>query len=285
MNYLLAKIKGHGKGYAMVLSNKTVYDTIPDFTKQLPYDDDYKLKSDEWFVVTEFSQKDYCPSIIKEAFVAADYSYLNFKGYKTVDYTVSLQGDEQERVFIFQNITSSYLYARYKAVAWNVAFIRNDADQPELIEKEGLLEIRTIADCYYIKKEDKLLFKNLSAITSIFKGIAELYREATEQEVTDFLKLDCLSVDPAYDSSKVKTANRRKIKEATEKYNKFSDEDKLELKEYINDFCPAIYSKDTDTYKIESEDTLSNFLNAVNEKFYTTRIKKQKRLANSTTDI
>lgn len=46
MDYLLAKIKGHGKGYAMVLSDKTVYDNIPDFTKQLPYDDDYKLKSD-----------------------------------------------------------------------------------------------------------------------------------------------------------------------------------------------------------------------------------------------
>lgn len=39
---------------------------------------------------------------------------------------------------------------------------------------------------FYFKSEDVLIFKNLPLISSIFKGIDELYKEATKEEVSDF---------------------------------------------------------------------------------------------------
>jgi len=38
----------------------------------------------------------------------------------------------------------------------------------------------------YIKNQDTLMFKNLATISSIFKGIDELYKEATKEEVSEF---------------------------------------------------------------------------------------------------
>ena len=53
MDYLLAKIRGRGAGFSMVLSGETVFDNIPDFSNARAYDDDYKLHDGEWFVVND----------------------------------------------------------------------------------------------------------------------------------------------------------------------------------------------------------------------------------------
>ena len=78
--------------------------------------------------------------------------------------------------------------------------------------------IKEGADCYYKKDADKLYFKSLNTITSIFDGINVLYREATNQEVEEFLEMDMINVAAGFSKDDVKTANRRRIKEATERY-------------------------------------------------------------------
>lgn len=285
MNHLIAKLKGKGNNYSKLITDKTLYDTIPDFSSSRGYDDDYKLHDNEWFVVENFSTKTYCISLLTDAFDILNYSYLNFDGYKKIDFTVAIQGDDENRVYIFQNVTPSSLYAKYKAIAWNRIHLPTDQDQPNLIEMDGVLVLREKPDCYYLKAQDKLYFKNLSAITAIFPGINELYREATDADVDALLAWPELQIEGGFDNTKVKTANRRKIKEAILRYNEFSEEDKETLHTYIGTYCHALIDTVTNKYKISSESELTDFLNSVNQRYYTTEINRTKRLANSVTDL
>lgn len=285
MNHLIAKTKGKGNNYAKLLTDKTTYDTIPDFSLCRAYDDDYKLREDEWFVVDNFSTKSYCLEILKNPFDITAYSYLNFEGYKKIVFSIAVQGDDEHRIFIFQNVTPSSLYGKYKAIAWNRVHIPTGEDQPSLIEQDGVFVLKNTPDCYYIKDADKLYFKNLSSITSIFDGINELYRDATDEEVDTLLNWPELQVEGGFDKNKVKTANRRKIKEAILKYNIFTEEQKRSLSTYIRTYCPTLIDATTNKYKISSEEELTNFLNSVNQRYYTTEIDLTKRLANSVTDL
>ena len=69
----------------------------------------------------------------------------------------------------------------------------------------------TIPDAIYNKPTDTLYFKRLESITSIFRGIDQLYKEATEEETTQFLANDFIQLKQDYNASKVKTANRKRI--------------------------------------------------------------------------
>lgn len=285
MDHLIAKLKGRGTNYAKLLTDKTMYDVIPDFGQSRPYDDDYKLNDDEWFLVENFSTKAYCPDVLKKPFDILNYSFLNFASYKKIDFSIAVQGDDAHRIFIFQNVTPSSLYGKYKAIAWNRVHVPSDADQPNLIEQDGVFVLKNTPDCYYVKDADKLYFKNLNSITTIFNGINELYRDATDAEVDTLLAWPELQVEGGFDKSKVKTANRRKIKEAILKYNNFSEEQKRTLSTYIETYCPTLIDQDTNKYKISSETELTAFLNSVNQRYYTTEINKTKRLANSVTEL
>lgn len=112
-----------------------------------------------------------------------------------------------------------------------------------------LLVIKDIPDCVYVKDIDKLYFKNLNAITSIFNGINELYREATER------------------------------------YNNFSTEQKNRIPNYISQYCPHLYDATTNRFRISNEKELTELLNTLNQRYYTTEIDGEKRLANSVTKL
>lgn len=64
----------------------------------------------------------------------------------------------------------------------------------KLCEPQDLLVIKDIPDAVYIIKDDKLIFRTLSSISNIFKGIEDLYREATNTEVQQFLESDFIDL-------------------------------------------------------------------------------------------
>lgn len=292
MDYLLAKVKGRRDGISMILSDSTVFEDIPDFTNAKIYDDDYKLHDDEWFVVENFSTKDYCLDILTNDFDATAYSFLYKTLYKKIDYIISIQEDEYgKQVFAFQNITSSLLYSRQKMISFGPIPLQVDVagmintEQAQLIENENILVIKPVPDCYYVKLEDKLYFRNLSSLTSIFKGINELYNEATDNEVQSLLDMEMINIGAEFGIDKVKIPNRRKIKEALVKYNSFSNEKKQMLPIYVGKYCPTLYDVENQKFNINSEKDLTELLNGMNQRYYTTEIDGEKRLANSVTIV
>lgn len=266
MDYLVARTKGKKGSFYKVLSDKTIFDDLPNFANSREYDDEYKLQDNEWFVVENFSQKEYCIDFLKNDFIATNYSFMPKEKYGKIDFIVSVQNGYNS--FIFQKITPSFIYERQKTISWE--HISTPTDQAVLSKQKNILVIKDGADCYYIKDIDKLYFKNLSAITSIFDGINILYREATNQEVEDFLGMEMLSVAEGFNKDNVKTANRRRIKEATERYNSFSPTQKEKIPSYIRKYCPHIYNDATGQFNVNDENNLTDLLNVFNQRYYTT---------------
>ena len=291
MDYLLAEIKGRNGGLSMVLSDKTVFDVIPSFVNTRAYDDDYKLQNGEWFVVDEFSSKSYCLDILKNNFDATAYSNLSKKLYRKIAYVISVQEDEDgNEIYIFQNVTSSLLLSKQKFISFgpfpDIAVTGfTNTDQASLVNNENILVLKELPDCYYVKAEDKLYFRNLSSITSVFEGINELYNEATDDEVQTLFDMEMVDLGADFGVDKVKIPNRRKIKEALARYNSFSDERKQKLPTYVSKYCPSLFDEETQKFKINSEKELTELLNGMNQRYYTTEIDEEKRLANSVTVV
>lgn len=290
MDYLLAKIKGRNGGLSMVLSGETVFDSIPDFSNARAYDDDYKLQDGEWFVVDEFSTKTYCLDVLKNIFDATAYSNLSKQLYRRIAFVISVQENEYgDLIYVFQNVTSSLLLSRQKFISFGPFYIDMDGvantDQANLVNNENILVLKELPDCYYVKAEDRLYFRNLSCITSIFEGINELYNEATDEEVQTLFDMEMVELGADFGVGKVKIPNRRKIKEALARYNSFSNERRQKLPTYVSKYCPTLFDEQTQKFNINSEKELTELLNGMNQRYYTTEIDEEKRLANSITVV
>jgi len=285
MDYLFAKTRGKVRGNlykVLSLENNTVYEDVPSIERTHEYDDEYKIheEQNEWFVINNFSMKPYCLDFLKDSFIPNNYSQLEYENYKNILYLMSLQHNEEW--FCFQKLTPSRFYEKRKWLDW----LFDSESQPQIHSTKDYIEINDKPDAIYKHTEDKLYFQRLSNITNIFNGINELYNEATDQEVDTFLQSGFISLINGYDKSKVKTMNRRKIREAQRRYANFNDLQKQMLPEYIRKYTSDLcYDDNTAKFKISSEEELTLLLNAVNQRFYTTEIEREKKLANSVTDI
>lgn len=276
MDFLFAKTKGRTGTFRKVLSDETLFNDIPDFTESRIYNDEVKLYDNEWFVVENFSDKVYAPQLIRERFNPALWSQIGRTDYDQIDFLVSIQNEGS--IFIFQNITSSLIYRRQRWLSFD--------EQPTVLEKDHLLVIRKNADAYYFRNEDRLYFKRLSAITGIFQGINELYNEATDDEVEAALSLDILNVNSNYTKEDVKTANRRRIREAMDMYNSYTADQKRQLPLYLQKYCPMLsFNATTSKFEITDEKTLTQLLNGLCQRYYTTEISNEKRVALSVEEV
>lgn len=276
MDFLFVKTKGRQGTFRKVLSNQTVYSDISEFDDKRPYNDELNLRDGQWFVLEQFSQKDYAPALVTEVFNSAVWSQISRADYDKIDYIVSVQNDGN--LLIFQNVTTRLIYKRQSLL--------NLDEQPSLINKDYTLVINTNADAYYVRDIDSLFFKRLSNITSIFPGINELYNEATDAEVDSLFRLSMLHVNPNFTRDKVKTANRRKIKEALDMYNNYTAEQKIQLPTYLQKYCAdLIYDEQEGKFEISTEKTLSLLLNGLCQRYYTTEISNEKKVALATEEV
>ena len=273
MDFLFVKTKGKRGSFCKVLSDQQVYCDIPSFEDNRPYNDEVRLLENQWFVLANFSQKEYAPSLVKDEFNAAQWSQIDRANYGRIDYTVAVQDDGNQ--LIFQNITSSLIYKRQNWLSLD--------DQPSLLNKAHLLVIHDQADAYYQRNNDCLYFQRLSSITNIFPGINELYNGATDDEVDLVLSLPILNVVPNFTKDKVKTANRRKIREALDMYNQYNNQQKEQLPLYMQKYCPRLsFDSVSGRFDIIDEKTLTLLLNGLCQRYYTTEISQEKKVALST---
>lgn len=274
MNYLLAKTKGKKGGIYKVLSNnKDFFETPDDLSNSKKYDPGYKLDEDEWYSIGKFSTQDYSLDFLKKKFISTDYNQLSTADHDKIEYLCAYQSD----VYFFQKISPAQLVRkRYLSLA----------NTPALIDNEPLIIIHKLPDAVYDKATDTLYFKSLSTISSIFKGIASLYREATQQETETFLQSNFIALGTGYSADKVKKANRKRIAMAMDTLNGLSGKKKKNMLSYINDYCKNLpFDVKKGTFTIETEEELKLLLYGIEERFYTTQVGKEKRLANSVTPL
>lgn len=272
MNQVYVKIRLRGKAnkYRKLLSTDENLYCSPDelIESSCPYTPGATLETGEWFKISEFSEKDFSIEITQKDYETVDYDSLQKAEYSQVDYLFAKIDDN----LFFQNISKSKLVKKKGILGFGEGY---------RYEREtAILFINEYPDAIYIPAEDALYFQRLEPIASIFGGISELYREATEHEVEEFLQNDFIDLTDGFGSSKVKVANRKRIAMAMDTLSKMHDDDKKQIFAYICDYCPDIVTPEQ-KFKVGSEENLRMVLFGIEQRFYTTLVGGEKRIANS----
>ncbi|MGR6841674.1 ATP F0F1 synthase synthase [Aliivibrio wodanis] len=271
MSLLLIK-PGHKRQsplHIAISHDKDIY-SIPVFSDCIEYTPTHKLEDDEWFCISKFKSNNFSNEFIDlDSFTPADFNPLEAKNFSKAKYICVKEGGFK----FFQKLVSSN-FIKKKMLNLNTS---------SFIEDGNIITINSHPDAAYNINDDKLYFKDLSRISALFKNIDSLYREATDSEVVSFLQNDLISIEGASEF-KVGIPNRKKIALALEKLDDFTANDKGVIKEYIKQYFPDI-PHENDKFVISTDIDLKNFIYGVEQRFYTTLIGNEKRVASAVFNI
>lgn len=271
MSLLLIK-PGHARRLPLHIAishDESIY-LKPDFSDCIEYTPTHKLDDNEWFFLSSFKDRNFSNEFIElDVITPADFNQLQAGNFSKAKYICV----EEDRLRYFQKLVSSN-FIHKKMFNINTSSFIEDGD---------IIAINKTPDAVYNIDDDVLFFKDLSRINSLFKNIDSLYREATDIEVVSFLQNDLISVEGA-SKFKVGIPNRKRIALAMEKLDNFSHDDKIVIKDYIINYFPDI-PHENDKFIISSDVELKNFIYGVEQRFYTTLIGNEHRVASSVINI
>lgn len=268
---LCAKLKQREKNkYRKIMTtNSIVYSNEGiQITSSTPYVPGATLEDGEWFSIQSASAQEYKIDLMTENYTTVDFSTLTRSEFDKVDYIFI----EIDNLLCLQNISKTKLLSKKCILCLGENFTYQD-DRKEII-------INDTPDAIYDKNTDVLYFKRLESITGIFRGIDQLYKEATDEETTQFLSSDFIQLREEYSASSVKTANRKRIALAQKTLANLDDDSRNNIFAYIGEYCPELKVSDT-SFEIGTEDELKMLLYGIEQRFYTTIVGGEKRIANS----
>lgn len=253
----------------MVSTDEEIYPNVGDIINSCSqYAPGAVLEDGEWFYIDNAKSQAYAASLLGHDFESVDFDSLERKDFLKIDFLFVYS----EKNVFFQNISRARLIAKKSILCLGEDF-EYKSNQQEIV-------INDLPDAIYVSTEDRLYFRRLEAITSIFKGIDQLYREATNEEVDTFLKSDFISLKNNYGVSSVKTANRKRIALAKKTLEELSPTDQKRIFDYIGEYCPDLKT-DKESFEVGTEDEMKMLLFGIEQRFYTTPVGGEKRLANS----
>lgn len=274
MNYLIAKVNDRKEKYRTVIADNTVFYSLPiNLKNHHEYTPAYKLEDDEWYSVSNFSKKDFCIELIKDKFDTTPYKPLAKADPCNVTYLCAFQDDT---VYYFQRVFKHSVLERKKILILG--------DEIAVKETHKQIVLSDNADAIYIIEEDTLYFRKLETIAPIFVGIEILYREATKEEVADFLEQEFIHTDEEYSVEKVGKVNRQRIAIAIENFNKLNKKQKEVIFQYTNKYYPQL-NFDGTAFTIKTEEDMKYLLYGLEQRYYTTPATNEKRVANSVSNI
>lgn len=270
MDFLIAKVKGRKKpSHYKLISDQCIFQFDLSQYALVDYSPDHNLDEDGLFMVSDFLQKEYCTEILKRELLSTSFNQIPSGKYKEISYLCSIQGE----AICFQKVTpSTYLNRSILRLGENVT----------VESSENRIFINPFPDAVYVPSRNILVFRHLATISSIFKGIDSLYKEATQEEVESFLSAPFINLIDDYEAGKVSKPNRKRIALAMDSFANLEDQERSQILDYIHGYCENInFDEDSKTFSISSDEDLKFLLYGIEQRFYTTPLGQEKRLANS----
>ncbi len=279
MNYLITKTKKTKEApstYKIVIEDKSMFEVPVSLVNYKEYSSDYKLETgegeEEWFAVDEFKSKEYAIDIIKDGFNGTSYSKVDKTDFGNLEFLCSIEGD----YYFFQKLNKASFVTK-RIIDFNKLTIS---------EKAPVIAISNWADAIYCVSEDRLYFKSLNTITTIFEGIMVLYREATEAETEDFLKNDFIELKGDFNKDNVNVPNKKRITQAMETLNNLKPAQKKTMNKYILKYCEDLtFDLVNSKFEIATNEQLKKLLWGIEQRYFTTIISKEKKVANSFANV
>lgn len=264
------RMREHSNKYRKMLStDESLFPAVSELVlSSTEYTPGALLEDGEWFKITNVSQQLYTIDIISTGFETVDFDSLSRADFKKIDFMFVKNGTTT----FFQNISKSKLVSKKKLGSFGEGF-QYQSNCDEII-------VNDYPDAIHCGDTDTLYFRKLEPIVGIFKGIADLYREATDGETEEFLQNDFIALKDDYGTGSVKTANRKRIALAMQTLSTLSLEEKENIFTYIGEYCPELKTENN-AFSVGSEDELKLVLFGIEQRFYTTPVGGEKRIANS----
>lgn len=265
MAEIIAKLSSE---YKNVLSKDStiVKDLDKKSIESIEFDSNYKLDADEWFIIKNFSETEYFIGECKEDFSTASLNQINNDDYGNICAVAIFQNNKK----YFLRITPSFFI--------NKKTILDYSGEPKIIEHRKQIELKEESDAVYDVEEDILYFRDIGKIKAIFPSIEKLYREATQQEVDEFMQNDFIQ-HPDMPSDEIGSLNRKRIANLTEKYSHLNDDKKQKLIDYAKQYSGLTI--ENNQFVINTETELKNLLYAMDQRYYYADIYEESRVANS----
>ena len=267
MNYLLAKLKGRTNEFLKVVASSNNILEVPNLTNIQNYTPEYKLEDNEWFKLDNFLPRGYTNGLIENTFSGTTFNQITTDKYEDIKYLCC----KQNSLYLFQKISINKLLSKnwFKIT-----------DSPTLQLNKPIIVLNEWIDAVYDKSSDTLYFKDIVKIKQMFRGIESLYRTATQTEVNTFFGHSFISLGTSFTTNSVKNANRRRIAMAIDTLNSFTEEEVVEVVNYTKSYCTSV-PINGNMFVIETEEHLKLVLFGIEQRYYTTNIQPEKRLANS----
>ncbi len=271
MGNLIGKLNNNEYCNITTLDSGSLY-TQDESLELIPYDYSYSLESGEWFVIKDFSQQEY-GVVVNNLENTINTNQLDIGQYREIKYLIFIDNN----LFFFEKITPAKILQK-KGLFFPTS------GEPTLEDNPKIIVFNEKPDAVYDKDNDTLSFKNLGALKDIFIGIDTLYRGATDQEATDFIAQSCVALSGNFDIADIKSANRKRITMVWNNYQNWSQPLKDGFIEYAFKYCGNITYKNN-KFVVDNEKELKQILYAMDERYYTTELHSEKRLANSVQTI
>ena len=271
MSVINVKLKQRSSGCKyrkLVSTDDIIYPHVSQITAFSPYAPGATLEDEEWFYVDNAREQEYALDLLNREFESVDFDSLVRSDFEKIDFLFVYESG----FVCFQKISKARLVSKKSVLCFGESF--------QYEKERHELTLNDMPDAFYSPSHNRLYFKRLEAITSIFKGIGVLYREATDEEVSGFLASDFISLCAGYNVQDVKTLNRKRIALAKDTLERLSDGDRGQIFLYIREYCPTL-SVNNGAFGIGNEEELKMLLYGIEQRFYTTPVGGEKRLANS----
>lgn len=268
MNYVLAKVKiKNEEGYRKLYKGEAIFEELIGLTGANEYTPSTILDEDEWFKLSAFSTQEYCLDFLCDEFNSTEYAEIDKARTDIIEYICSYQSGQ----YYFQRILKHSIFKQKRLTL---------GDNVNLDKGEKSIVINDYPDAMYDKKDDTLYFRKLQTIAPIFKGIDILYKEATKEETESFLQNDFIETIDGYGVDKIKTMNRKRIAMAMETLKNFNKKQRKEVLDYTHEYYPHLQYKGN-TFSVGTEDDMKFLLWGIEQRYYTTPVTKEQRVANS----
>lgn len=274
MNHVFVKLRQRGGDkYRIILSTEArMYpelDVVAIREASYPYSPGTLLESDAWFYLEAANRQVYAEELLQRALAdTVDFESLSGHDFENIDFLWTREND----ILCFQRVSRAKLVSKRSILCLGDS-CRFDGDRREIA-------INKLPDAVYSPTDNRIYFRRLDAITAIFNGIDQVYRTATDAEVSLFLHSNFISLKNGYDVSHVGIANRKRLALVQRRLDGLSDRDRDKLFMYVGEYCPQLRPTGRE-FQIGSEDNLKMLLYGMNEQYYTTPIGDERRLANS----
>lgn len=243
-----------------------------DLQNSIAYSPQSTLDDDQWFHI-EFNAENTINNPIPDCSSANSNNWVQVAkvDYQKIRY-IALIDKNVKRAF-YQKIPESLLIKKPKLGLFGLN------DEPSIIT-DPIILINDLPDAIYDQTLNRLYFRHINKLTNIFLGIDQLFREATEQEVSNFVNSTIFRTDNGFDINKVSIPVRKKIALVQDKYANFTTEQQFEFIANVKEFLPEI-NFDNSKFHIKNNEDARDLADALDLKFHNTPITNEPRRTQS----